>query len=777
MQYIFSYFYFFILILIIPSFKSLYSCLDESGNGVDYWIVITGSGSSYYYYYDENSNVIQFTKSIYLVNQTNKGAIMRTVNQIYSFSSDENIALGMYSDEPPGDSTASSTYAHSKGVLLSDTTQGFWLTHSKPNWPASRNTSLGLNAAIAFPDDTYAQHLMCITINSSMANNIAKGLYIDRTKIYSSYYTSSIVNTMPSFYSWIQQSAKSSITNSTFTIFTTKGNKFVQFAKSKEWDKDLWDDFVAPYYKVPMNVETWINGAGGRMSSACGTYSILTYDIYQVNNVIMGDLITWTNTQDHSKWGVSANTGSTKVACVGDINRMCSQESRGGGVLCFTDDNAWNIFNNIIASVESCYLYNPCTGISTCYWCSDFFLPSYSPTSSPYPTFKPSKVPSYKPSKSPSNQPSRKPTGPSFIPSVVPSYLPSYSPSTTPSDIPSDIPSVIPTTATVVPTSDLTTFSPSNTAISTTMPSTNFSTNEPLYLPTMHPSIAPSNASVIPSIKSSATPTALPSFNPNKNTQLVFLSSTQLLININISSITFPKSNYVSFTNGFIYAITKVLEKVDIPMYTFTIDSIIDVPSNNSRKNKIYYNRVLYTLDEVKVVYTLQIVLEDTKYQNSNDLATSVTDTIMISCNDSSLLSLFKLSGDPNLGNVTQTVLLNKFTIINNSNDNDGNDNSNTLFNGIYFIIGVSIGIVLLICICCPMIYFCLKYLNKNDSITGGKSLNSREYNYNCNDTFEYSKDNAVHNPVIKHNKASVISEEKKHYNKKYNVELKNVHI
>ena len=51
-------------------------------------------------------------------------------------------------------------------------------------------------------------------------------------------------------------------------------------------------------------------------------------DIYFVNQVNMTDGTTWSGTKDHSKWGV----GITKnIACFGDINRMCSQESRGGG--------------------------------------------------------------------------------------------------------------------------------------------------------------------------------------------------------------------------------------------------------------------------------------------------------------------------------------------------------------------------------------------------------------------------------------------------------------
>jgi len=71
-----------------------------------------------------------------------------------------------------------------------------------------------------------------------------------------------------------------------------------------------------------------------------------------------------------------------KIVCVGDINRMCSQESRGGGTLCTSDDDAlWYAFNKTITVVEDCWAYDPCSGSSTkCYWCqsrSPTIKPSY----------------------------------------------------------------------------------------------------------------------------------------------------------------------------------------------------------------------------------------------------------------------------------------------------------------------------------------------------------------------------------------------------------------
>ena len=54
------------------------------------------------------------------------------------------------------------------------------------------------------------------------------------------------------------------------------------------------------------------------------------YDIFEVATVLMPDGEGWTGTQDHSKWAAST-TSTDGYVCIGDINRMCSQEGRGGG--------------------------------------------------------------------------------------------------------------------------------------------------------------------------------------------------------------------------------------------------------------------------------------------------------------------------------------------------------------------------------------------------------------------------------------------------------------
>ena len=63
-----------------------------------------------------------------------------------------------------------------------------------------------------------------------------------------------------------------------------------------------------------------------------------------------------------------------KASCIGGINRMCSQELRGGGAYCLPDTGLWTAFKSIVNGVGPCGAFtpNPCSGSATskCYWCS-----------------------------------------------------------------------------------------------------------------------------------------------------------------------------------------------------------------------------------------------------------------------------------------------------------------------------------------------------------------------------------------------------------------------
>ena len=193
------------------------------------------------------------------------------------------MAYAEYNDEPPPDSTVSSTYAHSKGVLMSDAEQGYWLVHSKPHWPNAVEDGAG-----PLPDFTYAQSFLCVTFPKDEIEKIATLQQVNYPAVYDSYVSDS--SEFPEFAAWVAKT-KSSLTSSTQTLTSSGGIDFTQFAKSKAWDKDLYEDLVAPSLKDGLKVETWRDGSGGRLPSFCtvsnGSDSAhaVDYDVLAVNLV------------------------------------------------------------------------------------------------------------------------------------------------------------------------------------------------------------------------------------------------------------------------------------------------------------------------------------------------------------------------------------------------------------------------------------------------------------------------------------------------------------
>jgi deoxyribonuclease II len=92
--------------------------------------------------------------------------------------------------------------------------------------------------------------------------------------------------------------------------------QFTSFAKSRKFKKELYEDFVAPYFDSgDYYVETWRHGPGN-LDSDC-TKPSKVYNIEQIEFKSVN--ITFKTLRDHSKWMVSQEK---KLICVGDINRQ-----------------------------------------------------------------------------------------------------------------------------------------------------------------------------------------------------------------------------------------------------------------------------------------------------------------------------------------------------------------------------------------------------------------------------------------------------------------------
>ena len=361
-------------------------CMSENGDPVDGWTILKKNSGYQYFIY--NAATTSFELSSYELNQVTDGAIMRTLAPLYDVSLNSSYAYLFYNDNPPV-TGANSYYAHAKGILASDANSGFWMVHSMPNWPYAPSGSEGANDPGIISDDTYAQSYRCVSAGISEINTIAGGLRIDDPKIYGGIIPTALAPYLDQLQLLLDGEQNSDDLSEMITFASSAGTTYYQAAKSKKWDKDLWDDMIAPYFQTPMNVETWVKGSGGRQSSICNnsdarntTTKEQPYNIYQVSVVNMPNGDSWTVLQDHSKYGFSVQSEDT-TTCVGDINRMCSQERRGGGALCLADAGLHKAFQAIAYDVEACYGYeDPCIS-NNCYYCD------YTMTPTSIPTYKP----------------------------------------------------------------------------------------------------------------------------------------------------------------------------------------------------------------------------------------------------------------------------------------------------------------------------------------------------------------------------------------------------
>lgn len=328
------------LLLSLLPFASSLSCLNEQGSAVDSWAAIKQPAGTHYLYYEPG---LDLTPSPYSMNNTRHGALTYTTQQLWSSEAGTYV---IYNDEPPGSSYYNYSYGHTKGYFaIADDHTGFYITHSIPIFPigpsqSSEYTGLGGNAY------TYAQNVLCLSVNASILDSMAYKFILNRPQIYESRVSTTIAAT----YKNISNLAKGSFATAAICadeeLATVGGSKFTLFAKTSQWGKDLYDGCVAPFFASDLWVESWIRGSAEGPDCPASGYH--TLDIQAVD---FGSGYTWSETQDHSKWALAVNRS---VACMGDINRMTTQYSRGGGTACIWDFGLFDALAKATTKTDSC---------------------------------------------------------------------------------------------------------------------------------------------------------------------------------------------------------------------------------------------------------------------------------------------------------------------------------------------------------------------------------------------------------------------------------------
>ncbi|KAL3977015.1 Down syndrome cell adhesion molecule-like protein 1 [Sarotherodon galilaeus] len=311
------------------------SCKNENGDNVDWFILYKKPAGFDYVYIDSTDQNLKENNKVKPVNHQ-AGFLAHTLKPYFERSSDFEFVA--YNDQPPKGKeekekkTVSSTYGHSKGVVMMDTTNVVWLLHSTPNFPA------GDESNHFYPDTgkTYAQIFMCVTLKSTESAQIAQHLKDINAYIFKEHK---------------HKKLKDSSNNPRTLpyhgdLLSAGGSQFKRFVKqvSKKRDPKEGDLYVtiADTLQSDLYIQTWRSVSKDpkkRPLSETEKKKLVT--ITSVKTAA-GE---WSCGCDHSKWCVSE---SKDWMCVGDSNREPSQFERPGGALCINNPSVAEAFRKII---------------------------------------------------------------------------------------------------------------------------------------------------------------------------------------------------------------------------------------------------------------------------------------------------------------------------------------------------------------------------------------------------------------------------------------------
>lgn len=339
--------------------NSTLSCYDDQGNAVDWYYLYKlprpheapQEEGLKYLLLEENSE--GWVDGSVLVGDT-AGALGQTVGPLYE---EGELGYILYNDQPPEKDHLENVHrsgGHTKGVVLFDGTQGFWLVHSTPHFPPPKTEGKFSYPETGIPN---GQNFICVTYPLDRFETIGEQLKINQPHIYDCNIPESVASSVPSMVELCkhkQQRRNSSSTpplsyssaNRSISLLSLGGKEFISFAKGAAFDNDLYHSWVAPVLQADLLVQFWRRSTGILESDCDPVYKVLN-----IHLLSPGQKLTFKATEDHSKWAVSV---SGDWVCVGDINRNEAEEKRGGGTVCHQNGMVWKAYRMTALQCDSC---------------------------------------------------------------------------------------------------------------------------------------------------------------------------------------------------------------------------------------------------------------------------------------------------------------------------------------------------------------------------------------------------------------------------------------
>lgn len=236
------------------------------------------------------------------------------------------------------------------------------MIHSIPNFPPEFE-----HQSYQYPKSgkDNGQLSFCISFNTaSEAGKIGQHLLYTRPNIYSYNLVDGVTEEVETFKMLIDRKLPtvSREFHAMKTSITTLGSvELLAFGKDPRDLVDFYSHILSRHLDCDLYVQTWRRGSGGALETECEAgrkiFNVISMEMILDKGHSSGP---WKFTSDHSKWAISANDQDPDQSsgdfwvCIGDLNRMKSQEKRGGGTLCMNNPHVWLNFRNLIQNMEPC---------------------------------------------------------------------------------------------------------------------------------------------------------------------------------------------------------------------------------------------------------------------------------------------------------------------------------------------------------------------------------------------------------------------------------------
>ncbi|XP_072516491.1 deoxyribonuclease-2-beta [Salminus brasiliensis] len=325
------------------------SCLNEEGQPVDWFIMYklpkykkseVGSGVEYMYL---DPSMLNWQMSPFAVN-TSEGAVGRTLSQLYHRYKSNSSAYMLYNDAPPV-LKYQNNYGHTKGTLLFNQFQGFWIIHSVPHFPPFPEMGFGYPST----GKLFGQTVHCTTYSYTQFKKISQQLAYVNPRAYNCSLPAAYHTDMPAMAQICGGKTPTVVPRRKLEkLESVQGQTFLSFVKSHSYVDDIYAGWVAQTLRTDLLVESWQRD-NHQLPSNCS----LPYHVLNIKRVCLPGNIVFSSYEDHSKWCVSLEFGA-QWTCVGDLNRESAQAFRGGGLICSQNPAVYKAFHQAVDWFQSC---------------------------------------------------------------------------------------------------------------------------------------------------------------------------------------------------------------------------------------------------------------------------------------------------------------------------------------------------------------------------------------------------------------------------------------